>query len=292
MSASTIRSSIFWAVPLGIVVLLAAFIIPSVGRVSDAARRTADASNLHQIGRSILIYAEEHEDELPVATDTWDYARILADEAGLDVPQMWISKSDPAADSIDTFPQSILAPGSSKPRALNQAFRELKPSIAVALGKLHSLLPSTTPVAWTRGLRSDGTWNDYSPYGGTGGWIFFLGGNVGYYKNLTDADTRLVRFDGKGPTSNILEALPPGTRIGEYTPSPAEQREWAKAAAWTQKTGFLSAYTPLIFLLSLWLPFIAISIYRGCKKRPGVFTVLLWPVVFTILLFVIMPGCW
>lgn len=289
MSTPTSHRAVFWSVTLGVLLLLAAFIMPSVGRVSASARRSVDGSNIRQIGQSVIIYALDNGDTLPLATDVWDYARILANDAGLDVPQMWLSKTDPASDNVTVFPSSVLIPGPSKPRPLNPAFLELKPSIAVALGKLHTRLPATTPIAWTRGLRPDGTWSPHSPYGETGGWIFFLGGNVGFFKNVKSG---LVRFDGKGSTSDILEALPPGTRIGEYSPTPDEQREWAKSAAWTQRMGQVSTATPLIFLAALWLPFVAISLYRGLKKRPGTFTVLLWPVVLTILLFFIMPGCW
>lgn len=287
-----IHRAVFWSVTLGVTLLLAALIIPTVGRASANARRSVDGSNIRQIGQSVLIYALDNGDTLPLATDVWDYARILANDAGLDVPQMWLSKTDPAADNVTVFPSSVLIPGPSKPRPLDPAFLELKPSIAVALGKLHTRLPATTPIAWTRGLQTDGTWSPHSPYGETGGWIFFLGGNVGFYKNLTDAENRLVRFDGKGSTSHILEALPPGTRIGEYTPTPDEQRAWAKSTAWTQRMGPLPTATPFITLAALWLPFIVISIYRALKKRPGTFTVLLWPVVFTIAIFLILPGCW
>jgi hypothetical protein len=71
------------------------------------------------------------------------------------------------------------------------------------------------PIAWTRGLQPDGTWSKDSPHEGEGGYIVFLGGNVsGFTKSLTDSP--LQRYDGNGTTTNILEALPPGTRVGEY----------------------------------------------------------------------------
>ncbi|HSI10352.1 MAG: hypothetical protein ACAH89_08275 [Rariglobus sp.] len=287
-----IQRAVFWAVALAIFLLLAALIIPTFARVSDTARRSVDAANLRQIGQSMLIYANNHEDRLPVATDIWDYARSLADDAGLDGPRIWLSSADPAGDSIDTFPQSILLPGPSKPHLINPAFRELKPSVAVALGKLNTRMPATTPIAWTRGLQPNGTWSAHSPYGKSGGYITFLGGNVAFFKALNYGEGELVRFDGKGQTANILEAIPPGTRIGEYTPTPDEQQEWAEAVVWTRTMGPFTRYAPLTFLTILWLPFIAISVCRLIKKRPGAFTVLLWPVAFTIVLFFILPGCW
>jgi hypothetical protein len=80
-------------------------------------------------------------------------------------------------------------------------------------------MPSTTPILWTRGLQPDGTWAPHSPYGTHGGFIMFLGGNVAYFRNLSDDGGQLIARTGN-KTANILEALPPGTRIGEYTPTP------------------------------------------------------------------------
>ncbi len=238
------------------------------------------------------IYADDHNDSLPVASDVWDYARLLADEGILAAPYMWLSQNDPASPSREAIPLSILSPGTTKPRSINPAFRELKPSVAVALGKLNKRMPATTPIAWTRGLQLDGTWSTHSPHGDSGGYIVFLSGNFAFYKNLTAPESQLVRFDGKGKTSNILEALPPGTRIGEYTPTDEEKTAWTKSVLWRQKMGARNLRAPLTFLTILWLPFIAISVCRLIKKRPGAFTVLLWPVTFTIVLFFILPGCW
>lgn len=292
MSPPMIRRAVFWAVTSGLILLLSALIIPSLGHVSAKARRAVDASNLRQIGQSIILYALEHQDTLPAATDIWDYARILADDTGLTYPGLWQSKDDPASDLVTRMPSSVLAPGTAKPRPLDPDFRQLKPSVAVALGKLNTRMPSTTPIAWTRGLQPNGTWSAHSPYGTTGGYITFLGGYTAFFKGLNYGEGDLIRFDGKGQTANILEALPPGTRISEYIPTPSEQREWAESLARTQKMGRVSQYAPLTFLAILWLPFIVISVYRLIKKRPGTFTVLLWPAAFTIVLFFILPGCW
>lgn len=289
MSTSLSQRAVFWAVSLGLIILIAAFVIPFVGRVSASARRSVDASNIRQLGQACIIYASDHDDNLPLASDVWDYARILAEV--INDASFWVSKNDPAADEFPELPREILGPG-SKPRPLHPDFRKLKPSIAVALGRLNTRMPATTPILWTRGLQPDGTWSASSPYGQTGGWIMFLGGNVAFYKTLADGEGELLRYGGKGQTANILEALPPGTRIGEYTPTEEEKTAWAKSVVWRQKMGQVKEYTPLLFLAALWLPFVAISVYRLAKKQRGALTVLLWPVVFTVLLFLILPGCW
>ncbi|MDF3057493.1 MAG: hypothetical protein K0R17_1708 [Rariglobus sp.] len=292
MSTPLPLRAIFWPIVLAIVILLTLLIVPTVGRVSETAHRTVEAANLREIAQANLIYAMDHNDNLPVAADVWDYARILADESGLNTPAIWLSKNDPAWDATTTVPATIVITDAAKPRPLDPAFRQLKPSVAVALGKLNSRMPATTPIAWTRGLQPDGTWSPHSPNGTHGGFVTFIGGNTSFFKDLTSNGGELVRFDRKGSTANILDALPPGTRIGEYTPTPDEQTAWAKSIAWRQKLGPLKPYTPPLFLAILWLPFVAISVYRLLKRQRGAFLVLLWPVAFSVVLFLLTPGCW
>lgn len=238
-----------------------------------------------------LIYAQSHADNLPEATDVWDYARILAEEAGLDDAHMWQSRSDFLA--IPLASNAILDPSSiTRPRALSPDFKKIKPAFAVALGKLTTSMPATTPIAWTRGLQPDGTWAKHSPYGTDGGYIVFIGGNITFYKNLgaTVAAGELTRFDGQGPTNNIHEALPPGTRIGEYVPTAEEQASWSIPLREFNES--MRAHSALIALALLWLPFVAFSIHRFIHRRPAdACTLLLWPLIITILLSIIIPTC-
>ena len=217
--------SVLLAIPL-----LAAVIIPMRGKVSCPAPRTRDAAYLRQIGQASLVYASGHNEKLPEATDVWDYARLLAESDLLDDANSWLSRIDPATHTWRTPGISVLdAPNPGKPRAINPAFLKTKPSVAVVLGKLSSSMPDTTPIAWTRGLQPDGTWAKHSPYGGEGGFIVFMSSHVVFYRSLATAEGgELVRFEGKSRTANILEALPPECRIGEYVPTSAEQSEWAK----------------------------------------------------------------
>jgi len=213
---------------LCLAVLLSSFAPEATARVQQYATRSSDLSNLKQIAQATLIYANDHNAQLPVATNIWDYASLLAEGGGLEDARMWISKIDPAYTGFDPD-TTLLAPGPTRPRALNPEFKKAKLSVAVPLGTLNTSLPSTTPIAWTRGLQPDGTWAKHSPYGNEGGHIAFIGGNVHYYRNLTDAGGQLTRYDGSGKTANILEALPPGTRIGEYIPTAEEQKTWSAA---------------------------------------------------------------
>lgn len=247
--------------------------------------------NLWEIGKATIIYASDHQERFPQASDVWDYARILAEDAGLDDARFWQSHIDPANTLTADKKLTVLSPAKKdQPRLLDPKFQEVKPSFAVALGKLRLSHPSTTPIAWTRGLQPDGTWAAHSPYGTRGGHIFFVGGNVQFFTNLADDGGQLIRADGI-KTANILEALPPGTRISEYVPTPAEQEQWAKAERphpihQHSQNALSNFLIPIIFL---WSPFLAISAYRQIKHKTGVFSILVWPVLLTLLFLAIVP---
>jgi hypothetical protein len=47
----------------------------------------------------------------------------------------------------------------------------------------------------------------------------------------------------------------------------------------------------LIGLLLLWTPFLGISAYRLTKGIPGGISILLWPLIISVLLAIIVPNC-
>jgi hypothetical protein len=71
--------------------------------------------------------------------------------------------------------------------------------------------PATTPIAFTRGLTTAGTWDAAKGvYRDTGGYVAYLGGNVVYYTDVTD---RFVSNHSGKTTSNLLEAIPLGAKV-------------------------------------------------------------------------------
>jgi hypothetical protein len=204
-----------------------------------------------------MIYASDHADKLPVAENIWDYAGALARDGGLNDATIWVTGTDPANAGMRGELSTVLT---ADRRGLEPAFRTLAPSWAVPLGQLDATMPATMPIAWTRGLRPDGTWAPHSPFGEAGGHIVFLGGNVTFYRNVKD---ELLRFDGRGKTSNILDALPPGTRIGEYVPKEAEARSWARTRRWME----MKATAQSLFWPALWLLALATLIVQVVRKR-------------------------
>lgn len=241
--------------------LLTFFLVATLHWAQSIAIRTSDGSNLRNIVQCTLIYANEHNDQLPPASDIWDYARILAETDGLDSSSFWQSRADPAANPHSHTPV-LTSNSSAKPRSITPAFRQVKPCFAVAIGSLHTTMPPTTPIAWTRGLQPDGTWSKHSPYAGHGGFILFLGGNSAFFKNLKTGGPQLTRFDGSGPTANILEALPPGTRISEYQPTPDEESAWHWLRLWRRYSGPDYEGFPLF-----WTPLLLCTLYRLLRKK-------------------------
>lgn len=246
--------------PLARLFIGALILFASASLCSATSRRSADASNIRQIGQASLIFAQGHNDRLPPATDVWNYATLLAEGGGIESAQMWQSKFDPACGNNYNVVPLILTQDARGEKSPHPEFLKLKLSLAVPLGRLTTSMPPTTPITWTRGLQSDGTWATHSPYQGQGGYIVFLAGNIQFFKNLGSSGAgELLRYDGKGKTANILEALPPRTRIGEYVPTEAEQRSWA----WRAK---LNKNQPVIGGAVIALIALSIGIY-ACIKR-------------------------
>ena len=109
---------------VAIIGILAAILIPTVGKVRETARRTVDASNLRQIGQGALIFANENNDKLPGLRyglddvngrvfngDTGDmtvhwYAAALATNSSLNDAAVWVSGSD-NSQTLPTLPSSV-----------------------------------------------------------------------------------------------------------------------------------------------------------------------------------------
>lgn len=194
-------------------------VVPTVSdRNFSPPHRAVDRSNLGTIGKVRILYETDHPNGMPpeALTDVYAYAAELAFSRYLESPQFWLSHIDPALKATDLGDiHSIINPAT---KLINPKFQGAPLAFAVALLPKVSDLPPTTPIAWTRGLQPDGTWRKDNPYGGDGGAVVFAAGNV---QQCAKTVGPFVKWGTHEPTSNILEALPPGTRIGEYVPPPA-----------------------------------------------------------------------
>jgi len=226
---------------IAIIGILAAIIIPTVGKVRDTAAKSVAASNLRQIGQAALIYASDNKDQLPkwtvVATgatfgtanatalgETVDgFAAALSVGGGLNDATIWVVSNDKNGTTT-TGASTVYTPnGTSKGFTTGTPqFTDLSLAFGVVLG-LTTSDSSTTPIAYTRGITAAtaGTWSDtLGVYGSDGGHIVFLGGNVQYYRNLgTNAATgELIGTDGN-KTNDIKKTIKATKKIVEETPA-------------------------------------------------------------------------
>jgi hypothetical protein len=116
---------------------------------------------------------------------------------------MFFSKVDPAFSG--DYPTSILSPDNRN--TLDASFTDGRQLCLEFVGGLKMSDPPTTPVAFTRGLRTDGTWDATNGvYGDAGGYVVYLGGNVEFYPDT--ATNKFVNATTGKRTDNLLEALP------------------------------------------------------------------------------------
>jgi prepilin-type processing-associated H-X9-DG protein len=63
-----------------------------------------------------------------------------------------------------------------------------------------------TPLAFTRGLKTDGTWDETAGlYGSKGGYVVFCDGHVTWYDGSKPA--KFLKWDKSGYTSDIREVM-------------------------------------------------------------------------------------
>lgn len=198
---------------IAIIGILAAIIIPTVGRVRDMANRAAGQSDLRSIAQIYFSYSNEGNRPRNINVTTLDdWALRLASEADLNDASLYYLPFDPEVEGAEgDLPKTIATFNEGTGEAvIDPDFSSFPKSVAVVANLSTRAPSSTTPLAWTAGLEADGTWEagDASPYRGDGGHIAFVDGHVSWYKNLGDATSgELVDFNTKQQTNNIGNAI-------------------------------------------------------------------------------------
>ncbi|HEX2101601.1 MAG TPA: type II secretion system protein, partial [Candidatus Synoicihabitans sp.] len=151
---------------IAVIGILAAIIIPTVGKVRETAQRTVDANNLRELGKAAAIYATDNRDAFPNPDQAdraitggdkyYQWFGQLAKYAGLNDPTLFVSKSDGAVDA-SALPPTVMDPAAAA--GLLSGFANLSATSFNVVAGLRASDPSTTPLAFTRGLKTDGTWN-------------------------------------------------------------------------------------------------------------------------------------
>jgi hypothetical protein len=147
-----------------------------------AARQTA-ATNLDQISKTIAAYDAAHGEQAYLAdAQSGDAAHsvavLLASKADLNDPNLYFVPGDPLGPK--TAPESVLV-GHVADGTVNPDFAQATLSVVFAAAIPPNSPPATTPIMWTRGMQSDGTWAPDSPFHGQGGYVVFMDGHMEWF---------------------------------------------------------------------------------------------------------------
>ncbi len=220
---------------------------PCLCATVEEVSRNVDASNLSSIGQGWQAAESAGKVISPEAlTDIYTFAAQLARAGEITDARLWFSRIDVARGNIASDITRVLNPADL--RQLNPTFKSTPLAYTVALLPALKQLPPATPIMWTRGLQPDGTWRADSPYGDWGGHILFADGHIKTFHRLKPM---LVKWSTAEPTSNVREALPPGTRIVDNTPTAGDL--WRGRVAWWRA-----------LLLPLSVKLLALGLVFGC----------------------------
>lgn len=208
---------------IAVIAVLTAILVPASNKVLEKSRKSLSSSNLRQISLAYYSYALESREPRPLQEKTLQgWARTLAQHADLNDPSIWIVKGDPLLEREDyKIPSTLAEPDASGRWQVSEDFAKIPLSYTIANGLSLRAPASTTPIAWTRGLKANGQWSKTSDecpgvFGDTGGFIAFLDGHVVWYEDLSTNGGQLIHYVTKRPTANIYEAISPGASILDY----------------------------------------------------------------------------
>lgn len=200
---------------IAIIGILAAILIPAVGKVRETANKMRSSANIRSIAVSYATYSSSGGRVRTLTASKLNtknihsVAEFLAKQVELYDASVWIIDSDPKF--IDFENEGGDVPAIIGYRDSNNAFQTSTDwSTRVPLGYDFALAAggndpaTTTPLTWTRGLTSSGTWPKDSPWG-LGGHIAYLDGHVQFYNDLEGEDGQLVNPTNGQATSNILD---------------------------------------------------------------------------------------
>ncbi len=206
---------------LGVMAILMGMLVPSVGVVREKAQRMATAQKMRQIGLAVATYHSVTGRSLS-GKDLGNWIARLGEETGVRESELFILNEDPLlTGKTGRMPPVLVAPGASGSWQPVAGFEDWPIGVAVASGVSPLASPSTTPVAWTRGLKTSGTWGGLDEarpgiYGSEGGYIVYLDGHVEFYRDLSMDGGQLVNYLDGTPTADISKAVNPGTAAYDH----------------------------------------------------------------------------
>lgn len=201
---------------IAIIGILAAILIPAVGKVREVANKTKSASNIRSIAVSYATYSTSGGRVKTLSSSKLArqsvaaVAEFLAKQVDLTDATIWVIGSDPAVTAYEqdgnTLPTTVGYRDENNDFQITGGEAAWNDQVPVgydfALGAGGNDPTSTTPLLWTRGLSNSGNWGKNTPWG-LGGHIAFLDGHVVFYNDLEGDDGQLVNPTNGQPTENI-----------------------------------------------------------------------------------------
>ncbi len=184
---------------IAIIGILAAVLFPGVQAVMKSAKRSAASTKLSNIAKSfvnfnnsgaggsrVIAKAAWNESTAPTSANSIsDYAAVLAYTVDLNDAEIWYVEADIGNESVASFPKQVLT-GAVGSKTIAVA----APSSTTGYISWAAYVPtvrnisSTTPIVWTRGLQTDGTWSATAGvWASEGGHVSFGDGHVTWYDN-------------------------------------------------------------------------------------------------------------
>lgn len=201
---------------IGVIGVLSAILIPAAGRAIESGKRAEASSALRQI--AVASYGNLSQgggDRSIKGGNVYDWIEDFSRKTEINDGRLWVMKHDPLLrESGKSIPKRVLFGGESG--GFNMEMHKFPVSFAVVSGLRGLENASTVPVAWTRGLTVEGKWRG-GLYRDEGGFIAYLDGHVEWYEDLREAGGLLVDYETGRRTANILEALPKGASVLDYS---------------------------------------------------------------------------
>jgi prepilin-type N-terminal cleavage/methylation domain-containing protein/prepilin-type processing-associated H-X9-DG protein len=226
---------------ISIIGILLAILLPAMGAIKLSAKKVKDMSNLKKIAeawKECVVNRGWTISSGNSGQDFWATAlvenlagvgRASVTDMVLNDPYVYISSGDKYASKVvknmicrfdDAAEGKVVAVGNPLDGGL--PFSAVNSNLfsgnfllsycLIAHGPVADIPIETTPLAFTRGLCTDGTWDEEAGlYGSKGGYVAFCDGHVTWFDGNKPA--RFLKWDQSGYTSDIRYAVPKGAWI-------------------------------------------------------------------------------
>ena len=204
---------------IAIIGVLASLIYPALSQAIGAGSKMKSMNNASNIAKTWLSYVKTGtRTRIVVGEDIYAWSAVLAEKQDLNDPNIWILDFD--LPVIEKISEGVAMPVSVSNRIgniwkLNPEFKEFPISWEVA-NRTDPNAPSKTPLVWTRGLKSNGFWDEQTGvFKQEGGHIAFVDAHVEWFTSLKDENTGQGLLNGYNKTNrtyNIAQAIRGGSR--------------------------------------------------------------------------------